>query len=158
MRQNMKNFLAVLSCSLFLATAAARAQVVFVPVPDVTVSAGYSYLQTQRANNLFYDHSGAYVDADFKWTLPLIVPLQVGIGATGSGYDKRESIDGFSNDEFSNDDFYDSRDHLYSDLGLFELEPRIGVHLGGWRGFFAEPRIGAGAAGQLLWNRSVIQQ
>jgi hypothetical protein len=118
-----------------------RAQVVlFDPVPDVTVTAGYSNLQLQRTNNLFYDHSGAYVDADFAWWLPTVVPLQAGIGVGGSGYSDRRSISFADNTDF--DYRYDQ--HLYSDLGLFELEPRLGLHLGGDRGFFCVPRIGAG--------------
>jgi len=140
-RRDIGIFSVVLVLVSALAGSASSAQVLlFDPVPDVTVTAGYSYLDTQRANNVFYDHSGAYVDADFAWWLPTVIPLQAGIGVTGSGYSQRESIS-FSD----NTNLYDPYDqHLYSDLGLFELEPRLGLHLGGERGFFCVPRIGAG--------------
>jgi hypothetical protein len=139
-RPSSGSFLAAFLAVFILTGAVATAQVVFVPIPDVTVSAGYSHLDMQRTNNLFYDHSGAYVDADFAWWLPTVVPLQAGIGFTGSGYAERESI---SFADTSN--FYDPyNQHLYSDLGLFELEPRLGLHFGGDRGFFCVPRIGAG--------------
>jgi hypothetical protein len=93
-----------------------------------------------KTGNLFYDHSGAYVDADVAWTFRLPVPLQLGVAATGSGYWDRQSIPNTSTDNFS--DYY--RDHLYSDLGMFELEPRVGLRFGGKTGFFIMPRAGAG--------------
>jgi hypothetical protein len=114
------------------------------PVPDVTVSVGYSNLQTQRTNNLFYDHDGAYVDADFAWWLPLKVPLTAGIGVTGSGYSDRRSTDGADNYSYNYYGYDGNDQHLYSDLGLVEIEPRLGLHLGGARGLFAIPRVGAG--------------
>jgi hypothetical protein len=139
MRQSTA-FLVVAFLSVFLSTAvAATAQVVVYAEPDITISTGYSNLQTQKANNLFYDHSGPYLDADFAWTLPLVVPVQLGFGATGSGYWDRQSV--FTP---ASENFYYPYEHLNSDVGLFELEPRAGVHFGGQTGLYAVPRIGAG--------------
>jgi hypothetical protein len=126
-------------CSLLLTTVAAHAQIAVLEPPAVTISAGYSNLQTERSSNLFYDHSGPYFDADFAWRLPLVVPLQVGFGVTSSGYWERESVAIPAADNFGYP-YY----HLNSDVGLFELEPRVGLHLGRETGFFAVPRIGAG--------------
>ena len=139
MRRTIEILSSAFYLTLFLTAAPATAQVLVSPFPAVTVSAGYSNLQTERAANLFYDHSGPYVDADFAWRLPLIVPLQAGFGVTGSGYFDRESVY-FPN----NNNFYYPYDRLYSDVGMLELEPRIGVRLGGDSGFFAIPRVGAG--------------
>jgi hypothetical protein len=136
--RNQRFGISAFICILLLMAVTAGAQL-FIPPPDFTVSTGYSNLQTQKANNLFYDHSGAYLDADVAWTLPLVVPLQVGIGATTSGYWERESID-----SLSNDNFYYPYDHQDSNVGLFEIEPRVGLRLGGPTGFFALPPIGAG--------------
>jgi hypothetical protein len=128
-------------CSLLLAAVTASAQILIVsPAPDFTVSAGYSNLQTQTANNLFHSHDGGYLDTDAAWTLPLVVPLQVGIGLTTSGYWDRRSIDIAA----VSSDYYYPFDHLYSDVDMLELEPRVGVRLGGRTGFFAVPRLGAG--------------
>lgn len=131
-------------------TPAANAQVVVVvSPPTLTVSTGYSHLETQKSSNLFYDHSGAYVDADIAWTLKLPVQVQVGLGATGSGYWDRESID-----VLANSNAYYPNDHLYSDVGLFEFEPRVGLRFGGNTGFFITPRAGAG----LLINSYAIDR
>ena len=130
--------LAVFVGGMFLTAVAASAQVAVLPPADFTLSAGYSYVQTQKASNLFYDHSGSYVDADLAWQLPLAIPLRAGFGLTGSGYFERESVAAAPGDNF----FPHYR--LYSDLGLFEIEPRIGVRLGRETGFFAVPRLGAG--------------
>jgi len=133
MWQPLSFSLASFFCGVFLLATAATAQ-----VPAMTFSVGYSNLQTQKTDNLFYNHDGAYVDADFSWRLPLNIPLQVGIGATGSGHWERQST------FVPLDNTYYPYDHLYSDLGLFELEPRIGLRLGNPTGFFFTPRIGAG--------------
>ena len=149
MRSN-RIFCAASLLGLFLTTFAVKSQVMIFPAPNVTLSAGYSNLDTRnKAGNLFYDHSGAYVEADFAWRVPLVVPVQVGFGATGSEYSDRRSIP-----DLADVNFGDEYDHLYSGLGLFELEPRVGVHLGGPTGFFAVPRVGAG----LLVDTSSLDQ
>jgi hypothetical protein len=130
-------FLGAFFCSLILMAVTANAQL-FLPAPALTISTGYSNLQMQRANNVFYDHSGPYLDADVAWTLP-VVPLQLGIGATTSGYWARESISSLTNNNFGY-----PYDHVDSNVGFFEIEPRVGLRLGGPTGFYALPRIGAG--------------
>jgi hypothetical protein len=141
MRPTYFSVLATLLVGVFVLIQDSSAQVVVtVSQPTLTVSTGYSNVEMQKTGNLFYDHSGPYVDADIAWTLRLPVPLQVGIGATGSGYWDRENIDLTS----SSNNFYYPYDHLYSDLGFFELEPRVGIRLGGRTGFFIMPRAGAG--------------
>jgi hypothetical protein len=128
----------------------ASAQVFVSPAPTLTISTGYSNVQTQRANDLFYTHDGAYVDFDASWRLPVVVPLQAGIGITGSGYWDRQSIFNANN----NGGYYDNYDHLYSDLGFFEIEPRLGFRFGASQGFFITPRAGAGL---LISNYAVDQ-
>ena len=129
--------------SLFLLSTTVSAQ-----VPAMTFSIGYSHLNTQKSDNLFYSRDGSYLDADFAWRLPLLIPLQAGIGVSGSGYYDRQSI------FVSNSDFYDPYRHIYSDVGTFEIEPRIGIRLGRRTGFFILPRAGAG----LLINSYAIDQ
>jgi hypothetical protein len=109
--------------------------------PAVTVSAGYSYVQFARSNNVFYDHSGGYVDADLAWRLPVVVPLQAGVGFTASGYEERRSIYAPNNFDYYYNDPYE---RLYSDTGLFEIEPRLAIPLRTPIGFFVTPRVGAG--------------
>jgi hypothetical protein len=139
MRQITATFAAAFISAFFLTALAARAQGVFFPEPAVTFSTGYSNLQTQKSQSLFYDHSGAYFDADVAWSPPLRLPLLVGFGVTGSGYWDRKSVTAPASEDFDFP-YY----HLYSDAGLFELEPRVGLRLGRDTGFFAVPRIGAG--------------
>ena len=139
----MRQLIAIVSVvvtNLFFLLLPARAQVMVLEPPAVTVSVGYSNLQSEKANNLFYSHDGSYVDADVAWKLPLIIPLQAGIGVTGSGYWDRQSF----NPAPATEDIGYFYNHLYSDVGLFEIEPRIGLRLGGRTGFYALPRIGAG--------------
>jgi hypothetical protein len=140
--------LAWLCITLITAVSASAQQYAIIP-PTVTLSAGYSNLQMQKATNLFYDHDGSYLDADFAWRLPVVIPLQAGFGLTGSGSEDRQSIY-----QINNSNFYDSGPHLYSDLGLFEIEPRIGLKIGRTTGFFLLPRLGAG----LLINSYGIDQ
>jgi hypothetical protein len=148
MRQTIGILSVLLGVLLFMGRTG-DAQVLLLAPPAVTVSAGYSNLQTEKANNLFYTHDGSYLDADVAWQLPVIVPLQAGLGVTGSGYWERESLFPSVIDNFG--DYYS---HLYSDLGLFEIEPRIGLRLGGRTGFYALPRVGAG----LLIDNFAIDQ
>jgi hypothetical protein len=140
MRREIGLLLMAVVFQLCIATVSTEAQV-FVPVPPrATVSVGYSYVQFQRATNVFYPHSGGYVDADLAWQLPTVVPLQAGIGFTGSGYEERRRIYAPNGGDLY---YYDPYERLYSSTGLFEIEPRLGLRLGDG-GFFAIPRVGAG--------------
>jgi hypothetical protein len=133
-------------CGIVLCGALARGQAYY-----SSISGGYSNLQTQHSGGLFYDHSGAYLDFDFGWRVPNPdLPVLVGLGITGSDYWDTHTVYGpFVNDFFP-------RENLDSDLGLFELEPRIGLAL--WSadmpGLFLKPRIGAGL---LIDNYSIDQ-
>jgi hypothetical protein len=123
----------LIAVSILLLSASSSMAQVF----NATVSTGYANIRTQRSDNLFYSHDGSYLDADFAWKLP-VLPLYTGVGVGGSGYWDRQRIFG------STDSFDDRFNHLYSDLGTFEIEPRLALKLGGRRGLFVEPRIGAG--------------
>jgi hypothetical protein len=110
---------------------------------DFSFSIGYSNIELENNKGLFYDHDGPYFDADFAFNLAKqsSIPLLVGIGVSGSGY-------------------FDSQDQnvrlsattvatatLYSDIGFFELEPRIATAFyskPGRTGLFVRPRLGAG--------------
>jgi hypothetical protein len=129
-----------------LLTARPAAAQLLVP-PSLTAAVGYSNLQTQKATDLFYNHNGTYLDVDAAWSLPLL-PLDLGIALTGSDYYERESSSLPSNSG------YYPYDRMRSNLSLFEIEPRLGLHLGGSTGLYIEPRIGAG----LLINSYGIDQ
>ena len=108
-----------------------------------TLSGGYSNLQVQHVGSgEFYDHSGPYIDADIGWRVPNPdFPLLIGIGFTGSGYwDSQDVVGPIDNNTALGEAT------LYSDVGLFELEPRLALAL--WSpnmpGMFLKPRIGAG--------------
>jgi hypothetical protein len=141
MRNAIASFFVVVLFQLLLTSITAQGQVLLFVPPGVGVSAGYSYVQFQRANNVFYPHSGGYADADVEWRLPTMVPLQAGVGLTGSGYEERRRIYAPNGGDLY---YYDPYERLYSDTGLFEIEPRIGVPLRTPIGFFAVPRVGAG--------------
>jgi hypothetical protein len=98
-----------------------------------TLSVGYSHFDMGHANNLFYNHDGAYFDLNAAWRIPdLQVPVLAGFGVSGSGfYDRNDGNFGTT---------------LYSDLGVFSLETRLALPIAprGGRGFFVLPRIGAG--------------
>jgi hypothetical protein len=108
-----------------------------------TLSGGYSNLTVQHAGaGEFYDHNGPYIDADIGWRLPNPdFPLLIGIGFTGSGYwdNQNVTVPVENNTALA-------QGTLYSDVGLFELEPRLALAL--WSanmpGMFLKPRIGAG--------------
>jgi hypothetical protein len=141
MRQHPTLLLVAFVSVLFFSAIGATAQIPFLPVPALTVSTGYSNLQTERATNLFYTHDGSYIDVDAAVNLPLpvIFPIQAGLGATASGQWDRESFAIPS----SNTTYVPYAD-LYSNVGFFELEPRLGIRIGGGGGFYVLPRIGAG--------------
>jgi len=141
MRQHPTLSLAVFLSVLFLSAIGAKAQILFLPTPALTVSTGYSNLETERATNLFYTHDGSYIDVDaaFNLPLPVLFPIQAGLGATASGQWDRESfVIPSSTSNFS------PYSDLYSNVGFFELEPRLGMRIGGGNGFYVLPRIGAG--------------
>ena len=130
-------------CGMLSVPEKARAQF----APTLTVSAGYSNLQLGKPGNLFYTHDGTYLDVDALWSLP-VVPVRIGIGLSGSDYWRRES------DSFQlNNGFYDD-DRPRSEVGMFAIEPRVSLHLGGYHGLFVEPSLGAG----LLINSYSIDQ
>lgn len=128
----------------------ALAALVFTPVSiragefDFGLSAGYSH--AFDTNKLpFHSKDGGYIDADFAWQLPTVVPVSVGFGLTSSGYyDSQKIYPGFGNTYGSGYGYYDNR--LYSDVSFIEFEPRIAVTL--WstavRGLFLKPRFGLG--------------
>lgn len=126
----------VLGICLF--TAAARGQANY-----SSLSGGYSNLTLQHSGpGDFYDHSGPYIDAEFGWKIPNPdFPLLIGIGFTGSGYWDSQDIIVPVDDNTAL-----AQTTLYSNVGLFEIEPRIGLALwsAGNSGFFLKPRIGAG--------------
>ncbi len=136
MRNTYRIPLLAFSVVLLLTTVSARSQLLLAP-PDITISAGYSNIQLGNTNNVFYERNGPYADADFAWTIPF-TPVQAGFGVTGSEYYDQQSVPS------SSSNFFYPYDHLDSNLGFFELEPRVGVHLGGHDGFFVTPRLGAG--------------
>jgi hypothetical protein len=134
-------------CMGLLMCATARGQAYY-----SSISGGYSNLQTQHTGSgLFYDHSGAYLDFDFGWRVPNPdFPLLLGLGITGSDYwDSHSIINTFPDGNVA-------QVNLDSDVGLFELEPRIGLAL--WSanmpGMFLKPRLGAG----LLIDNYAIDQ
>ncbi len=114
--------------------------------PSLTAAVGYSNLQTEKAGSLFYDHDGTYLDVDAAWSLPLI-PVHIGIGLTDSEYYERESSPLTSGGNF----YYDYDNDLRSEVDLFAIEPRIGVHLGGEYGLYADPQLGVGLLIDSYW-------
>jgi len=127
---------------IILCTAVARGQGYY-PSYYSTLSGGYSNLQVQHVGSgEFYDHSGPYIDADIGWRVPNPdFPLLIGIGFTGSGYwDSQDITVPVENNTAL------AQTTLYSNVGLFELEPRLALAL--WSpnmpGMFLKPRIGAG--------------
>jgi hypothetical protein len=114
---------------------------------EFSLSGGYAHLYGAHGGGLFHNQDGSYLDGDLAWHVPdPQFPLLLGVGVSGSGYfDRHDS--GFGND--NSDDYYfgyGGDDHLYSDVGLFEIEPRIAVSL--WStlvpGLYLKPRLGAG--------------
>jgi hypothetical protein len=110
---------------------------------NFTFSAGYSHIELDNPSNLFHSKDGPYFDTDFAFHPPhLSLPLTIGVGITGSGYfDSQDTTFRFSPTTFGTAT-------LYSDIGFFEIEPRVALsfYSGGRRltGFFVRPRIGAG--------------
>jgi hypothetical protein len=108
-----------------------------------TLSGGYSNLQVEHtAGGSFFSHDGPYIDADLAWRIPNPdFPLRLGIGITGSGYWDSQSITVPVDNNTAL-----AQTNLYSDVVLFELEPRIALAL--WSpympGWFLKPRLGAG--------------
>jgi len=104
-------------------------------------STGYSHVQLENDNALFHGKDGAYFDMDFAFRIPRQkIPILVGVGVTGSGYwDSQDTSFRLSPNTFATAT-------LYSDLGFFELEPRVAIALYTKRnrGWFVRPRIGAG--------------
>src|ERR1700722_14927011 len=99
--------------------------------PSSGISAGYSHLTMGRADGLFYNHDGGYVDLNAAFRPPGS-PILAGFGVSGSGFYDRM------------DDPFSTR--LYSMVGFFSLEGRLALPLTveGVRGWFLLPRIGAG--------------
>jgi hypothetical protein len=108
------------------------------------ISAGYAHLYGAHGGGLFHDADGSYIDGDFAWHVPDAgFPLLVGFGVSGSGYfDQHDSGLSYYDDY----GYYDGDANLYSNVGLFELEPRVGIAL--WStlvpGLYLKPRLGAG--------------
>src|SRR3954468_12547353 len=86
---------------------------------DISVSAGYSHIELDDAGNLLHGKDGPYVDLDFSFEVPKqSLPVFVGFGLTGSGYfDSQDTT-------FRLSPTTTGTATLYSDLGLFEIEPR----------------------------------
>ncbi len=131
-------------CCVLALAGNARAQF----APTLTASAGYSNVQMEKAGTLSYSHDGTYLDVDALWSLPFI-PVRLGIGLSGSDYWQRES-----NSYQVNNGFYYDGDGPRSEVAMFEIEPRIALHLGGYHGPFIEPSVGVG----LLINSYSIDQ
>ncbi len=106
-----------------------------------TISVGYANLHTSELNGLFYDRDGVYLDGDVAWKLPRPnPPFLIGFGFGGSGYFQSQNV------VFPINSNFNGQTTLYSDVGLFEIEPRIAITLWSpWmRGLFLRPRLGAG--------------
>ncbi|HXE53190.1 MAG TPA: hypothetical protein VN541_09260 [Tepidisphaeraceae bacterium] len=103
-------------------------------------SGGYSNVQFEHREGLFYAHSGGYVDADFAWRVPnTSVPLLIGAGVSASGHYDWQDV------PISGAGFF-SNYRLYSDVSLVSLEARasLPIALRNAPGWFIMPRIGAG--------------
>lgn len=132
----------VLACVLFCGVASAQES-------EFSISGGYSHLYGLHGGDLFHNADGAYVDGDFAWHVPgPLEPLLVGFGVSGSGYwDDHHA--GFSGSDYYGGGYvysYYGDDRLYSDVGFFELEPRVALSLWSTQlpGLYLKPRIGAG--------------
>jgi hypothetical protein len=129
----------VFACFVLVSSAAgtARAQGFF------TFSAGYSHVELPDAGDLLHGKDGPYIDMDFAARVPQqSLPILVGMGITGSGY--FDSAD----ETFRLSPTTVATATLYSDVGFFELEPRVAVAFysqpRSMSGAFIRPRLGAG--------------
>jgi hypothetical protein len=122
---------------IFVACSATFAQPVF------DISGGYSHLSIKNHDDLQLDKDGAYIDGDAGVRLDGPLPLVLGGGVDLSGYFASQdvAVPQGGGTFFTTD---------YSDFGLATFEGRaaIPIMFGSDRGFFVEPRIGAG----LLWE------
>jgi hypothetical protein len=131
----MKRALAFLT-GLLLCSSFASAQFF-----DATLSGGYSHFFPDKTGGYSFGKDGAYVDGDFAWRIPqLALPTYVGVGVGGSGY--WDSTNYTAIDRFGN--LYQT--NLWSDIGNYEIEPRLAlrIRIPGLQGVFVRPRIGAG--------------
>jgi hypothetical protein len=121
---------------LFIAAVVLFARLSFGQEGSWTVSTGYSNLHVSHAApNFNYNKDGGYLDGDVNALLPTNPRLLLGVGVGGSWH-------------YESDYFYGPNYVVFgpsSDVGLFNLEGRIGLPISGrGSGLFLLPRLGAG--------------
>jgi hypothetical protein len=102
---------------------------------NFTFAVGYSHVDMgDNPDNLLHGKDGPYFDTDFAFNVPQSsLPLTVGLGITGSGYFDSED------QTFRLSSTTVATATLYSDVGFFELEPRLAL------AFYTKPRSRTGA-------------
>jgi hypothetical protein len=109
---------------------------------DTSVSSGISYLVFDHArNDAFYSRTGAYIDGNINFHLPL--PVVLGAGVTASGFWDSDSFLGVES--------------LYSNVNLVAVEGRISIPFNFFEGEdygpFITPRVGIGG----LYDYYIVQ-
>jgi len=109
---------------------------------DMSFAVGWSHIEMDNPQGLLFSNDGAYIDTDFAFHLSPQSPLTVGLGISGSGHFDSEDT------SFRINPTTVGTTTLYSDVGFFEIEPRLALAFYTSRsdqtGFFFKPRIGAG--------------
>ena len=108
-----------------------------------TFGAGYSHVDFADAGNLLHGKDGPYIDLDLAVKVPQQrLPIWASFAFTGSGYfESAEQTVSLSPGT-------SATANLYSDVGFFEMEPRVSLAFYSdqrtMRGFFVKPRVGMG--------------
>ena len=116
--------------------------------PVFDVSGGYSHLSIRNPQNLLIDKDGGYIDGEFGFHVYGDFPLVLGAGIDLSDFFKSQDV----TVPIGGGLFATTTD--YSDFGCATFEGRAAMPImfGADRGFFVEPRVGAG----LLWESYTI--